>query len=118
MNIKAGGRRLCKRTLAGRPRRRPLPLKIANTRSESAFHVDTFDLYSARQRTVFLKQASEELGVETAPFPASPSGLTNPATMPTPTAAFSTPLVAVGEETPENGMAESISLTYVFTKST
>ncbi len=35
-----------------------------NTRGESAFHVDTFDLYSARQRTVFLKQASEELGVQ------------------------------------------------------
>ena len=35
-----------------------------NTRGESVFHVDTFDLYSARQRTVFLKQASEELGVK------------------------------------------------------
>ncbi len=35
-----------------------------NSRGESAFHVDTFDLYSARQRTVFLKQASEELGVK------------------------------------------------------
>ena len=35
-----------------------------NTRGESAFHVDTFDLYSARQRTVFLKQAAEELGVK------------------------------------------------------
>ena len=35
-----------------------------NARGESAFHVDTFDLYSARQRTVFLKQASEELGVQ------------------------------------------------------
>jgi DNA primase len=31
---------------------------------ESGFHVDTFDLYSARQRTVFGKQASEELGVK------------------------------------------------------
>ncbi len=35
-----------------------------NTRSENVFHVDTFDLYSARQRTVFLKQAAEELGVK------------------------------------------------------
>jgi DNA primase len=35
-----------------------------NTRGENVFHVDTFDLYSARQRTVFLKQASEELGVK------------------------------------------------------
>ncbi|MGH9638462.1 MAG: CHC2 zinc finger domain-containing protein [Bryobacteraceae bacterium] len=30
----------------------------------SGFHVDTLDLYSARQRTVFVKQASEELGVK------------------------------------------------------
>jgi hypothetical protein len=33
-------------------------------RGESAFHVDTFDLYSARQRGVFTKQASEELGIK------------------------------------------------------
>ena len=36
----------------------------ANLRGESGFHVDTLDLYSARQRTVFLKQAAEELGVK------------------------------------------------------
>jgi DNA primase len=35
-----------------------------NLSGESGFHVDTFDLYSARQRTVFGKQASEELGVK------------------------------------------------------
>ncbi len=35
-----------------------------NGRGETPFHVDTFDLYSARQRTVFMKQASEELGVK------------------------------------------------------
>jgi DNA primase catalytic core len=35
-----------------------------NARHESVFHVDTFDLYSSRQRTVFLKQAAEELGVK------------------------------------------------------
>ena len=35
-----------------------------NPRGESGFHVDTLDLYSARQRTVFLKQAAEELGVK------------------------------------------------------
>jgi len=29
-----------------------------------AFHVDTFDLYSARQRTLFVKQAASELGVK------------------------------------------------------
>ena len=35
-----------------------------NLRGESGFHVDTLDLYPARQRTVFLKQAAEELGVK------------------------------------------------------
>jgi DNA primase catalytic core len=33
-------------------------------RGESAFHVDTLDLYSARQRSMFTKQASEELGIK------------------------------------------------------
>jgi DNA primase catalytic core len=33
-------------------------------RNESAFHVDTLDLYSARQRNVFTKQAAEELGIK------------------------------------------------------
>jgi DNA primase len=35
-----------------------------NLHGESGFHVDTLDLYSARQRTVFVKQAAEELGVK------------------------------------------------------
>jgi DNA primase len=35
-----------------------------NTRGESGFHVDTFDLYSARQRGLFTKQAAEELGIK------------------------------------------------------
>jgi DNA primase len=35
-----------------------------NLRGESGFHVDTLDLYQARQRTVFVKQAAEELGVK------------------------------------------------------
>jgi hypothetical protein len=35
-----------------------------NLRGEGGFHVDTLDLYSARQRTVFIKQASEELGIK------------------------------------------------------
>ena len=35
-----------------------------DSQGESGFHVDTLDLYSARQRTVFMKQASEELGVK------------------------------------------------------
>ncbi|MGH9608641.1 MAG: toprim domain-containing protein [Bryobacteraceae bacterium] len=34
------------------------------SQNESGFHVDTLDLYSARQRTVFTKQAAEELGVK------------------------------------------------------
>jgi DNA primase catalytic core len=33
-------------------------------RGEQAFHVDTLDLYSARQRNVFTKQAAEELGIK------------------------------------------------------
>ena len=40
------------------------PSESASSTNESGFHVDTFDLYSARQRTVFMKQASEELGVK------------------------------------------------------
>jgi len=38
--------------------------EAASSTNESGFHVDTFDLYSARQRTVFTKQAAEELGVK------------------------------------------------------
>ena len=33
-----------------------------NTRGETRFHVDTLDLYSARQRAVFVKQAAEGAG--------------------------------------------------------
>jgi DNA primase len=33
-------------------------------RGESAFHVDTLDLYSARQRGMFTKQGAEELGIK------------------------------------------------------
>jgi DNA primase len=36
----------------------------ATPRGEQAFHVDTLDLYSARQRGVFIKQAAEELGIK------------------------------------------------------
>lgn len=35
-----------------------------NPRGESAFHLDTLDLYSARQRSMFTKQAAEELGLK------------------------------------------------------
>ena len=35
-----------------------------NLRGESGYHVDVMDLYSARQRGMFIKQAAEELGVK------------------------------------------------------
>lgn len=35
-----------------------------NARGESGFHVDTLDLYSARQRSIFVKQASDELSIK------------------------------------------------------
>ena len=35
-----------------------------STRGETRFHVDTLDLYSARQRALFVKQAAEELGIK------------------------------------------------------
>ncbi len=40
------------------------PASGTDSRNESGFHVDTLDLYSARQRTVFVKQAAEELGLK------------------------------------------------------
>ncbi|NJL27795.1 MAG: hypothetical protein HC897_07805 [Thermoanaerobaculia bacterium] len=40
-----------------------LKVNLLAARGES-FHVDTLDLYSARQRAAFLKQAASELGVE------------------------------------------------------
>jgi DNA primase catalytic core len=41
-------------------------LLVASTNrwGEAGFHVDTLDLYQARQRAVFIKQACEELGVK------------------------------------------------------
>ena len=36
----------------------------SSLQGESGFHVDTLDLYSARQRALFAKQAAEELGVK------------------------------------------------------
>jgi len=37
---------------------------LAAREGDRGFHVDTLDLYSARQRAAFVKQAAEELGVE------------------------------------------------------
>src|SRR5690606_222548 len=36
----------------------------AHVSRAEAFHIDTLELYSARQRTAYIKQASEELNVE------------------------------------------------------
>jgi len=41
-----------------------LKVNLFVTRESGSFHVDTVELYSARQRAAYLKQASEELGVE------------------------------------------------------
>jgi len=41
-----------------------LMASATNARGEYGYHVDTLDLYTARQRTVFISQASEELGLK------------------------------------------------------
>jgi len=41
-----------------------LKVNLLVSREGGGFHVDTLELYSARQRAAFLKQASEELGLE------------------------------------------------------
>jgi DNA primase catalytic core len=41
-----------------------LMASATNLRGEYGYHVDTLDLYAARQRTVFIAQAAEELGVK------------------------------------------------------
>jgi DNA primase catalytic core len=41
-----------------------LKVNLLCTREGGGFHVDTLELYSARQRAAFLKQAAEELGLE------------------------------------------------------
>jgi DNA primase catalytic core len=41
-----------------------LRVNLLVARESGAFHVDTLELYSARQRAVFTKQASDELGIE------------------------------------------------------
>jgi DNA primase len=41
-----------------------LKVNLFVSRESGSFHVDTVELYSARQRAAYLKQASEELGVE------------------------------------------------------
>ncbi|HEX2873542.1 MAG TPA: CHC2 zinc finger domain-containing protein [Polyangiaceae bacterium] len=41
-----------------------LKVNLLCSREGGGFHVDTLELYSARQRAAFLKQAAEELGLE------------------------------------------------------
>src|SRR6478609_1538858 len=41
-----------------------LKVNLLVSREGGGFHVDTLELYSARQRAAFLKQAAEELGLE------------------------------------------------------
>ena len=56
--------RLLEKNLSAQALRVNLLVSRRNARGETTFHVDTFDLCAARQRTVFMKQASEELGVK------------------------------------------------------
>jgi DNA primase len=41
-----------------------LRVNLLVTRDSGVFHVDTLELYSSRQRAVYVKQASDELGLE------------------------------------------------------
>lgn len=41
-----------------------LKINLLASRGEAGFHVDTLDLYAARQRAVFVKQAAVEMGVK------------------------------------------------------
>ena len=59
--IRFGDRRYRVRGLGKNMSFDQLKINILCARGEG-FHVDTLDLYSARQRSVFIKQASEELG--------------------------------------------------------
>lgn len=58
-----GDRRYRVRGLAKATSYDALKVNLLCARGE-AFHVDTFDVYAARQRVIYLKQAATELGVE------------------------------------------------------
>jgi DNA primase catalytic core len=63
--ISLGDRRFRVRGLAKNMSYEQLRVNVLVSRSGAdAFHVDTFDLYSARQRTLFVKQAATELGLK------------------------------------------------------
>jgi len=59
-----GDRRWRVRGFSKNPGPEQLRVNLHVSRAGGAFHVDTVELYSARQRAVFTKQASEELGLE------------------------------------------------------
>ncbi|MFC1641663.1 CHC2 zinc finger domain-containing protein, partial [Myxococcota bacterium] len=62
--LRFGDRRWRIRGLPQKPMPGILRVNVLASREDSGFHVDTLELYSARQRAAFVKQASEELGVE------------------------------------------------------
>ncbi len=61
--IRLGDRKYRVRGLAKNLSYEQLRVNVLCARGES-FHVDTFDLYAARQRALFIKQAAEELGLK------------------------------------------------------
>jgi DNA primase len=63
VTVRLGDRKWRIRGLAKNLSYESLKLSMLVSRGE-AFHVDTLELYSARQRAAFLKQASDELAVE------------------------------------------------------
>lgn len=62
--IAAGDRRYRVRGLGKNLSYDVLRVNLLASRGEVGFHVDTLDLYSARQRAAYIKQAAVELGVE------------------------------------------------------
>ncbi len=62
--ITLGDRRYRVRGLARNLSYELLRVNLLASRGEAAFHVDTLDLYSARQRTVYIKQAAVEMAVK------------------------------------------------------
>jgi hypothetical protein len=62
--LQMGDRRWRVRGLAKATTPGTLRVNLLVTLASGAFHVDTLELYSARQRAAFLKQAAEELGIE------------------------------------------------------
>jgi DNA primase catalytic core len=62
--IKFGDRRWRVRGLPNKPMPGSLKVNVLVSRDGGAFHVDTLELYSSRQRGVYTKLASDELSVE------------------------------------------------------